>query len=191
MNKLLIIMDMNNAFAKSGSLYSPRTEKLIQPIAEFCKKVKQEGWTIIALSDTHDPEDAELSSFPEHSMAGTDGPEIVSELKPYCDFILPKYTTGGFFEMVEASKANKAYDLRNYDEIHVVGCCTDLCIFNFSIITQKHLEYEFHMKRIEKVPDIIIEMSMVDTYDGPGHDAEMINSYYPRHMELNGMKVQR
>ena len=47
------------------------------------------------------------------------------------------------------------------------------------------------MKRIEKVPEIIIEMSMVDTYDGPGHDAEMINAYYPRHMALNGMKVQR
>jgi hypothetical protein len=184
-------MDMNNAFAKEGSLYSPRTEKLIQPIAAYCEKVKAAGWTIIALSDTHDEHDVELQAFPEHSMAGTEGPDIVAELRPYCDYILPKYTTGGFFEMLEASKSNPAYDLRAYDEIHLVGCCTDLCIFNFAVITQKHMEYEFHMKRLDRIPSIVIEMPLVDTYDGLGHDAEMINAFYPRHMELNGMKVNR
>ncbi len=189
MKNLLVIMDMNNGFAKKGSLYSPRTEALILPIAEYCQEVKAMGWTTLALTDTHDTTDVEMGSFPAHSMAGTDEPEIVDEIKPYCDLILPKYTTGGFFEVQEAAKTNPAYDLTQYDEIHVVGVCTDLCVFNFCIITQKYMEYMFHMKRIAKMPEIVVHLNLIDTYDAEGHSAEMLNEFFPRHMELNGIRI--
>lgn len=189
MKNLLVIMDMNNGFAKKGALYSPRSEALIQPIADFCFEARTMGWTILALTDTHCEHDAEMEAFPLHSLAGTEEPEIVDELKPYCDIILPKYTTGGFFEVQEAARENPALDLMQYESIHLVGCCTDLCIFNFALITQKYMEYQFHMGRLKRVPDIVVRMNLVDTYDGPGHDAKALNEFFPDHMELNGIKV--
>lgn len=189
MKTLLVIMDMNNGFAKKGALYSPRTEALIQPIADLCFEAKAMGWTILALTDTHDETDIEMESFPKHAMAGTDEPEIVDEIKPFCDLILPKYTTGGFFEIQEAARENPAYDLTQYDNIQVVGCCTDLCVFNFSLITQKFMELQYHLGRLKKMPEIVVRMNLVDTYDSAGHDAEMLNEFFPEHMELNGIRV--
>ncbi len=190
MINLVVIMDMNNGFAKEGALYSPRTEKLIQPIADFCKsKAETEGWTILALSDSHDPSDIEFGDFPPHCIAGTPESEVVSEIKPYCDLILPKYTTGGFFEIQEAAKSDPRYDLSSYDEIHVVGCCTDLCIFNFSLITQKYMEFNYHNKNIRKAPKIIVHKSLIDTYDTIGHSAEKLNQFFPGHMVLNGIEI--
>lgn len=189
MKTLLVIMDMNNGFAKKGALYSPRTEALIQPIADFCFEAKAMGWTILALTDTHDETDVEMESFPMHAMAGTDEPEIVDEIKPFCDLILPKYTTGGFFEIQEAARENPAYDLTQYDNIQVVGCCTDLCVFNFSLITQKFMELQYHLGRLKKMPEIVVRMNLVDTYDSADHNAEMLNEFFPEHMELNGIRV--
>jgi len=190
MQNLLVIMDMNNGFAKKGNLFSPRTANLIDPIADYCKKSKEKGWTILALSDTHDPQDIEMKSFPSHCLAGSDESEVVDEIKPYCDFILPKFTTGGFFEIQEASQENKSLDLRRYEEIHVVGCCTDLCVFNFCLITQKHMEYEYHKKRISRIPVIIVHKDLVDTYDSEGHEADKLNRFFWEHMKLNGIKVE-
>ncbi len=190
MPNLLVIMDMNNGFAKKGALYSPRTEALIQPIADFCReKAESEDWTLLALSDSHAATDIELKSFPPHCMAGTTESEVIAEIKPYCDMILPKYTTGGFFEIQEAAKSDARYELSNYDEIHIVGCCTDLCVFNFAIITQKYLEFAFHSKTISRMPKIVVQRSLVDTYDTDGHSAEMLNDFFPGHMALNGIEI--
>ncbi len=190
MTNLLVIMDMNNGFAKKGALYSPRTEALIQPIAEFCReKSESKDWTLLALSDAHDPADIELQVFPPHCMAGTTESEVVAEIKPYCNMILPKCTTGGFFEIQAAAKTDSRYELSAYDEIHVVGCCTDLCIFNFSLITQKNLEFLFHNQAISKMPRIIVHRSLIDTYDTDGHSAETLNDFFPVHMALNGIEI--
>ena len=43
MTNIVIVMDMNIGFAKRGSLFSLRTEKLIQPIADFCRESFEEA----------------------------------------------------------------------------------------------------------------------------------------------------
>jgi len=189
MTNIVIVMDMNIGFAKRGSLFSPRTEKLIQPIADFCREKSKAGWTILALTDTHDPSDVEFGSFPPHCLSESEESKVVPEIGQYCDITLPKYTTGGFFEVQEASENDARFDLRQYDEIHVVGCCTDLCIYNFSIITQKYLELQYHHKNISRMPKIFAHKAMIDTYDMEGHPAEAINQTFFGHIALNGIQV--
>lgn len=63
-------------------------------------------------------------------------------------------------------KAIRAVIIAQYDEIHLVGCCTDLCVFNFSIIAQKNLEYKMDSKTIKHMPKIIVHRELVDAYDG-------------------------
>ena len=190
MNKLVIIMDMNVGFAKSGALYSPRTEAKIRPIAEFCRKMKEEsGATIVALTDTHSPADHEFNVFPPHCLEGGGEPEIVPELRPFCDWVIPKFTTGGFFEVQEFLKTNPVFNWSDFGEIWIVGCCTDLCVLNFAIIVQKYLENEYHFKRIERVPQLVIPFDLIETYDAEGHDAEAINSFYRSQYPLHGIKV--
>ncbi len=189
MNNLLVIMDMNNGFAKKGALYSPRTEKLIEPIAAFCSKAKSEGWRILALSDCHDSSDPEMKSFPTHCMKGTKESLVVDEIKPFCDVILPKFTTGSFFE-IQAAKARKPFlNLNQYDEIHVTGCCTDLCVFNFAVMAQKYFEFEFHNGKIQHMPRIIVHKDLVDTYDGDTHPADEFNKIFLNQLVLDGIEV--
>lgn len=190
MKKLVILMDMNVGFAKSGALYSSRTEAKIEPIAEFCRRMKHENEAkIVALTDTHDPTDHEFEVFPPHCLAGSTEPEIVPELLPYCDWIIPKFTTGGFFEVQEYLKTNPVFAWQDFAEIWVVGCCTDLCVLNFSVILQKYLETEYHFKRIDRVPQLIIPLDLIETYDAEGHDAEEINRFYRSQYPLHGIKV--
>lgn len=189
MNQLVVIMDMNVGFAKSGSLYSPRTEAKINPIGRFCRQAKADGAKVIALSDTHSPSDHEFTVFPPHCLAGTGEPEVVPELAPLCDAVIPKYTTGGFFEVQDYLKMHPIFDWNEFDEIVIVGCCTDLCVLNFAIITQKYLENEYHAQRSRHVPQIIIPMNLVETYDAPGHNADEINRFYAEQYTLHGIKV--
>ncbi len=189
MTNIVVVMDMNIGFAKRGSLFSPRTEKLIHPISDFCREKSEAGWKILALTDTHDPADIEFGAFPPHCISDSGESEVVPEIKQYCDIVLPKYTTGGFFEVQEAAKDDSRLDLTGYDEIHIVGCCTDLCVYNFSIITQKYLELQYHHKRISRMPRIVAHKSMIDTYDTERHPAEEINHTFFGHIELNGIEV--
>lgn len=189
MNQLIVIMDMNVGFAKSGALYSPRTEARIEPIERFCRQAKSDGAKIIALSDTHSPADHEFTVFPPHCLENTSEPEVIPELAPLCDAVIPKFTTGGFFEVQDYLTERPIFEWRMFDEIVIVGCCTDLCVLNFAIITQKYLENEFHHGRIDHVPQIVIPMNLIETYDAPGHDADEINRFYANQYALHGIKV--
>ena len=49
----LFIVDINNGFAKEGTLYSDRIKALINPIYEFVKPLEDKLNKIIAFTDTH------------------------------------------------------------------------------------------------------------------------------------------
>jgi len=52
------------------------------------------------------------------------------------------------------------------------------------------MEYEYHKKRISRIPDIIVHKDLVDTYDSEGHEADNLNRFFWEHMKLNGIKVE-
>lgn len=177
-NTDLFIVDINNGFAKKGALYSPRIEKLINPIVKFTKLVSKEIKNIIAFTDYHTKDSIELLSYPSHCIKDTIECEIVDELKSIDKIkIVKKNSTNGFFALDDLN-------FNNTDNIIIIGDCTDICIYQLAIT----LKSFFNENNINK--NIIVPMNLVDTYHIDNvHCAELLNIVFFNSMIQNGINV--
>lgn len=174
----LFIIDLNNGFAKEGSLYSKRVNHLIKPIVDFTKLVSKDIKNIIAFTDCHTKESTELLTFPAHCIKDTIECEIVDELKSIDNIkVIKKNSTNGFFAL-----ENLNFD--DIDNIIIVGDCTDICIYQLAITLRSY----FNQNNINK--NIIVPMNLVDTYDIENiHPAKLLNIVFFNSMLQNGIKV--
>lgn len=174
----LFIVDVNNGFAKSGSLYSPRIEALINPIADFSRNLSSKLHKVIAFTDSHTSESIELLNYPTHCLENDTESEIVDEIKCIENInIIPKNSTNGFFALDKI-------DFEDVDNIIIVGDCTDICIYQFAITLKSY----FNQNNVLK--NIIVPINLVDTYDIPGiHSAELLNIVFFNSMIQNGINV--
>lgn len=174
----LFIVDINNGFAKSGALYSPRVEALIKPITNFTKSISGKVKNIIAFTDCHDENSLELSNYPSHCLISDFESEIVDELKEIGNIkILPKNSTNGFFVLDDIK-------FESTENIIIVGDCTDICIYQLAITLKSY----FNQHNMNK--NIIIPVNLVDTYDIPNiHSAELLNIVFFNSLMQNGIKV--
>ncbi|WP_296644840.1 isochorismatase family cysteine hydrolase [Romboutsia sp. 13368] len=174
----LFIVDINNGFAKEGSLYSPRIENLISPIVEFTKSISKDVKNIIAFTDYHTFDSIELLSYPSHCIENTVECEIVDELKNIENLkIIKKNSTNGFFALEDIN-------FENTDNIIIVGDCTDICIYQLSITLKSY----FNQHNINK--NIIVPINLVDTYHTDNvHPADLLNIVFFNSMIQNGIEV--
>lgn len=174
----LFIVDMNNGFAKEGALSSPRVEKIISPIEDFAKNIASKIHTVVAFTDTHDEEAVELKSYPSHCLRNDKESQVVNELLDIENIeIIEKNSTNGFFAM----DINKYKELNNFI---VVGCCTDICVYQFVLTLKTY----FNQNNLDK--NIVIPMNLVETYDiDMVHPGDMLNTIFLNSMIQNGIKV--
>ncbi|MEG0856507.1 MAG: isochorismatase family cysteine hydrolase [Terrisporobacter sp.] len=174
----LFIVDMNNGFAKEGALSSPRVEKIIKPMANFANAIASKLHTVVAFTDTHDEDAVELKSYPTHCLRGDKESQVVDELLHIENIkILEKNSTNGFFVM----DMEKYKDLDNFI---VVGCCTDICVYQFVLTLKTY----FNQNNMDK--NIIVPMNLVETYDIDNiHSGDMLNTVFLNSMIQNGIKV--
>lgn len=174
----LFIVDMNNGFAKEGALSSPRVEKIINPIADFGKALSSKINTIVAFTDTHDKNSVELKSYPSHCLRGDKESQVVQELLSIENMnILEKNSTNGFF-VLDMEK------YKNLDNFIVVGCCTDICVYQFVLTLKTY----FNQNNLDK--NIIVPISLVETYDiDEIHSGDMLNTIFLNSMIQNGINV--
>ena len=127
MKKALIIIDMQTDFV-DGALANPDAQAIVTPIAEY---VASFDGDIIATRDTHDED---YLSSPEgkklpvtHCVKDTDGwqivPPILSVLQNRNAVIIDKPTFGYL-----------GWELAAYDEVELVGTCTDICVVSNALI---------------------------------------------------------
>ena len=174
----LFIVDMNNGFAKEGALSSPRVEKIIKPIADFSKVLSSKINTIVAFTDTHDKNSVELKSYPSHCLRGDKESDVVEELLDIPNMeIIEKNSTNGFFAMdIEKYK--------NLDNFIVVGCCTDICVYQFVLTLKTY----FNQHNLYK--NIVVPINLVETYDiDKVHCGDMLNTIFLNSMIQNGINV--
>ena len=131
--KILVVIDMQNDFCSpNGSLANPAAEKIIIPIKERIKTARQNKEMVIFAQDTHDAdylETLEGQKLPvEHCIYGTEGWEIVDELKDEAALCVLKPTFMGFdlINRIETVAAAMNEDV----EIEVCGVYTDICIIS-------------------------------------------------------------
>ena len=174
-NTTIFSIDMNNGFAKAGSLYSEKIQDLIQPTAEFFKTAKEKGIKIIGITDTHLENALEFSSYPAHCILGTPECEIVEELSIYMDEILMKNSTNAFFSVPTSYESGHNYI--------ITGCCTDICIFQFATTLKAY----FNENQIDS--NVIVIEPLVDTFHMDGHDADLFNAFFIKSLESSGVEI--
>ncbi len=177
-NTVVFIVDMIGGFAKQGALYSERTEKLIPKIVDFTNRCKEKNIELIAFADTHPADSPEFEGYPVHCLEGTEESRVISELSGYQLF--PKNSTNAMFA---PGFMDWLAEHEDKDQFVMTGVCTDICVYQFAV----SLKCWFNQKNVKK--DVIVPLSMVDTFQLGLHDANLFNAVFANSMLDNGIHV--
>ena len=127
MNKILIVVDMQNDFV-SGSLGTAEARDIVTKLRA---KFDSFDGDVIFTRDTHNEDYLKTNEgkhLPvEHCIKGSWGWEIIDELKPYVKKVIDKPTFGST-ELVEYLKT------KNYDSFELCGLCTDICVVSNALL---------------------------------------------------------
>ena len=130
MYKLLIVVDMQKDFV-DGALGFEGADRIIPGIIEKIKEFEAEGGQIVYTLDTHFEnymETQEGNKLPvPHCIKGSDGWEIVPELKSYANKVFEKPTFGSK-ELADFVTNNE------YESITLIGVCTGICVLSNAIL---------------------------------------------------------
>ncbi len=124
--RALLVIDMLNDFIREGApLRVPGGEKIVKNIQRKLREARRKGIPIIYLCDQHRRRDPEFRVWPPHAVKGTEGAEVVKELKPQeGDWVIPKTTYSGFF----GTRLQKTLRGLKVTELIITGVCTEICI---------------------------------------------------------------
>ncbi len=128
MKKALIVIDMQNDFI-DGTLANPDAQAIVRPIAEY---VRAFDGDVIATRDTHAEDylnSSEGKNLPvAHCIRGTHGWEIAEEISTALADKHAKIVDKPTFGFL-------GWDfLSDYDEVELVGTCTDICVSSNALI---------------------------------------------------------
>ncbi len=132
MEKVLIVVDMQNDFV-DGSLGTKEAVKIVPAIADKVKAAINNNNMVIFTKDTHYSnylETAEGKNLPvEHCIKGSNGWEIIPALNKYAQNVIEKNTFGS---TILPEK------VKEYDDIELVGLCTDICVISNALLLKAH-----------------------------------------------------
>ena len=126
MRKTLIVVDMQNDFI-TGSLGTKEAQDIVQKVKNKIAEYQKRGDEIIFTRDTHQtdylntPEGKKLPV--EHCIEGTVGWQIAEGLEVDEAVYIDKPTFGWTH-----------WNDRTFDEIEMVGLCTDICVVSNALI---------------------------------------------------------
>jgi nicotinamidase-related amidase len=155
--KALLIIDMLNDFIREdGKLYLGNSGgKIISPIQNELEKFRKEKNPVFYICDCHRPDDKEFNLFPPHCLSGTEGANIIEELKPSKnDFMIQKRRYSGFFQ------SDLDISLRDDGiiELEWVGVCTNICVL-YTAVSARMLDYK-----------VTVLKDAVASFDQEAHD---------------------
>ena len=135
--KALLVVDMQNDFV-TGSLGTDEAVTIVSNVNEKIKKSIDENYDLFFTLDTHHNnylDTLEGKHLPvKHCIEGTWGHEIVDSLKPYINNAKKVFIKDGF------GYINIANELKDYDEITIIGLCTDICVITQAILLKSALK---------------------------------------------------
>lgn len=175
---IVFVVDMNHGFITEGTLHDPKIMDITEPIANL---LEGRTYRSVFIADSHPPKTREFLSYPQHCVIGTRESEVIEELQPYIDELMRKNSTNTFtcpdFQIFLKER------IRDYRDIIITGCCTDICILQFALSLNAWLnEHNETDKRV------ILPINCIDTFHiDDAHDAGSINEFSIRNMESNGI----
>ena len=153
MKKVLIVVDMINAFAAEGGTLAKSiitgehyALPIIGPLGERIAAYRDAKDPIIWLHDAHDEEDLEFERFPPHAIANTWESEVIDQFNPSFieassfELLIPKKRFSGFFGTdLEYQLSRIAPGTPTDDngvtgmkmrQVEVGGVCTNICVMD-------------------------------------------------------------
>jgi nicotinamidase-related amidase len=123
MPEAILVIDMTKDFVY-GKLKCDRAQRIIPNIKSVLESARKSSRPVIYVSDMHLPVDRELSLWGEHSIVGTEGSQVIEELKPEkSDYVLGKRTYSAFYE---TGLDPLLRDLK-VDKVVITGLHTNVC----------------------------------------------------------------
>ncbi len=166
--KTILVIDMLNGFCREGNLASARLDTITSRLRDYLLREQESGADVVFLVDTHTADDPEFAMFPAHCVEGSGEDEIVPELAPLAarGTVVRKHTYSSFLgtDLAEVL-ARLAPEL-----VEVAGVCTDICVL--------HTVYDLRLRGYQ----VMLHRDLVETYDGPEHDADEINRFALAHI---------
>lgn len=176
---VVFVVDMVNGFVKEGALHDTAIHEITPSIISF---VEECACRTVFVADAHPLHAREFASFPAHCVEGTSESEVIDELQPYIHELFHKNSTNTFHcpAFQEFLK-----DIRQYKDIVITGCCSDICIMQFALTLQSWLnEHDCSSMKI------IVPIDMIETYHIEGiHDAAAENEFSIRNMAASGIQI--
>lgn len=98
-NAAVLVVDMLNDFV-TGALACDRGKAIVPATAQLLDAARKAGVPVIFCNDAHiKGVDWELKLWGDHAIAGTEGAEVIPELKlSEQDYVVPKRRYSGFFQ---------------------------------------------------------------------------------------------
>lgn len=123
--KAVLVIDMLNDFVK-GSLKCERAARIISPLEKLIHAARSRKIPVIYCNDAHlKGIDRELLLWGEHALAGTEGAQVIEELKPSAgDYVILKRRYSGFFQ----TDLRLLLEELNVDALIVTGLLVNICV---------------------------------------------------------------
>lgn len=147
-NKAVFVIDMLKDFMPE-SIYPPAklpvepASQIIDPIHEVLRHARENEIPIFYICDSHKPNSSEFDDWPEHCIRGSEGAEIVEQLKPSREDVIIKKNTYNAFSN---SRLERELSERDVKKIYETGVVTNICVLNTGLEAK---EKGFQVKVIE------------------------------------------
>lgn len=132
MGKVLVVVDMQNDFV-DGTLGTEEAVKIVPAVTDKVKAAINNNDMVVFTKDTHYSnylETAEGKNLPvEHCIKGSKGWEIIPALNEYAQNVIEKNTFGSTLLPDK---------VKEYDEIELIGLCTDICVISNALLLKAH-----------------------------------------------------
>lgn len=128
--KALMIIDMQNDFAKNGgALYFDGAENVIPKIVELVKKAKSKNLPIILTQDWHEEDDKEFEIWPKHCIKDTYGARIIDEIESLLkDYEKVYYIKKTRYSAFYNTNLNEILKDLSINEVDLVGLVSNICV---------------------------------------------------------------
>jgi nicotinamidase-related amidase len=128
-NKAVIVIDMLNDFV-TGKLEAKRAKRVIPNLKRLVEAARANGVPVIYSNDAHYPQDVEVTrKWGNHAIKGTEGAEVIPELKPAKeDYVVEKRTYSSFYETGLDPLLRSLYKGEGVKTVVLGGLHTNMCI---------------------------------------------------------------
>ena len=130
MRKAIVVVDMQNDFV-DGALGTQEAQAMLPRMVEKLAVARAEGTALVFTMDTHGADylqTQEGQKLPvEHCIRGTAGWQIADILQPFV-------RGTQIVEKPDFGAADLPVLLADYDEIELVGLCTDICVISNALL---------------------------------------------------------